>query len=234
MLHRIKHFYGNHLQTLDNDRVGHVADCYFDDRTWAVRYFAVDTDWWTRPRRVLLSPHAFGPIPAHGHILPVNLTRQQIETGPTLDLNEAVTRQHEEDYYRHYNWPFYWLGGSLWGPSDFPGGSPSSAPPCQSNVNAPASVPRDSHLRSAREFFGFPIHSGSETVGSVGNLLMEEKDWRIPFLVVVHRRYWFPSRTILLSTRRLLPVDWEGERVLVTCRKEDIERAFARHDLAVA
>ena len=154
MLHNIKSLYGHGVRASD-DKIGRVIDCYFDDEKWAVRYFVLDAEWWAFPRRLLLSPHAFDPVPERGKTLSVHLTREQIEKGPTLDWQGPITRKFETDYYRYYGWPFYWQGGCLWGPGDIPDQKPSmkQEPECQANVQPggddrkPAKV--TTHLRSA-------------------------------------------------------------------------------------
>jgi sporulation protein YlmC with PRC-barrel domain len=232
MMYRIKQFYGDHLRALDGEEVGHFADCYIDEQKWAVRYFAVNTDWWSPPRRVLLSPHAFGAFPKHGRILPVNLTRRQIENGPSLDLNEPLTKKHEEDYFYYYNWPFYWMGGLLWGPSDFPTGG--AAPQRQPGKPAGKTIKADSHLRSARELFGLQVCHGSEVIGAVTDFVIDGSNWHIPHLVIAVGHHWPVPNTILLSTRKVSSIDWNAQRVNVTASSEEIKRALLQRELVLA
>lgn len=231
MLHSIKRLLRNQLGARD-DKVGYVADCYFDKMDWTLRYLVVDTDWWSPPARILLSPHAFGQIPEHGDILPVNLTRQQIEDSPVLELNEKVTREHEEDYYRHYNWPFYWQGGSLWGPTDFPSARPAPKPQGQRNRITQPAIKADSNLQSARAAFGFPVHAGPDPVGKVADFLVEDKKWQIRYMVLAVNHHWFMPRTLLISTRKVLPIDWAGARVGITPAKSEIEQTLSRYEMA--
>ena len=232
MLHSIKSLYGKRLGASD-DKVGHVEDCYFDDENWAVRYFAADTDWWNPPRRVLLSPHAFGPIPNHGKTLPVRLTREQIEKSPTLDLRGPVSREFETNYYRYYDWPFYWEGGCLWGPSDAPTRKSSlNQAPQRQTTNQPGNGDRQpdaphTPIRSARAAFGLPVYSGANAIGRVADFLMDEKDWRIRYLAL-DIGHWYSRKEILISTRKILSIDWERSRVDATPTREEIERAVLR------
>lgn len=228
MLYRTKQFYGKHLETRDGDRVGHISDCYFDERNWTVLFFGVDTDWWTPFRRVLVSPRVFLSIPRHGRVLPVNLTRRQIENGPALDPNEPVTARHGADFYRYYNWPFYWLGGSLWGPSDFPGEGPGAGPQLPPNRKDTRIVPAEEHLRSTRALFGFPIQCPSARIGKVEDLMVDDKQWRVHYLVMELDHHWFVPETMIISTQKVLPIDWQRERVSITPSKNEISRALSR------
>src|SRR5208283_3959794 len=128
MLRSIKQLYGDKLGASDGE-IGHVKDFYFDDQDWAVRYVVVDTGSWLPGRQVLISPHAFGSLHPSGKVLCVNLTRKQIENSPSIALHTPVSRQYEEEYYRHFGWPFYWQGDALWGTNGFPILDAAAMPP---------------------------------------------------------------------------------------------------------
>ena len=70
--------------------IGKVDDVYFDDEHWAVRYLVVDTGHWLEGRRVLISPIAVGHPDWNGRLLPVSLTRTQIEKSPGVDTRKPV------------------------------------------------------------------------------------------------------------------------------------------------
>ena len=230
MLHNIKNLLGRQLGALD-DHVGHIIDCYFDEQSWTVRYLVVEADWWCPPCHMLVLPHAVRSIPPQGHLLPVNLTRQQIEDCPTLELNERVTRQHEIDYYRYYNWPFYWQGGSLWGPTDFPGAQPPASPQCRPLDVKKNTIPAG-QLRSLKALFGFPVQTGEEFIGSVKDFLMDDHAWQIRHLFMSANHQGWEHRKLLIATRKVLSIDWPGERIRLTPPAADMERVLVRHQLA--
>jgi hypothetical protein len=122
MLRSINQLFGTKLGAADGE-IGHVKDFYFDDRNWAIRYLVADTGSWLPGRQVLLSPYSVGRLDQAEKILRVNLTRKQIEDSPSIDLHKPVSRQYEEEYYRYFGWPYYWLE---WLP-DF--GTPAQRPP---------------------------------------------------------------------------------------------------------
>ena len=130
MLQSIKQLHGNKLGASDGD-IGHVKDFYFDDKTWSIRYIVAETGTWLPERQVLLSPHAFrtpafGKSDAEPNVLHVNLTRKQIENSPPIESHRPVSRQHEEEYYRYYGWPAYWVDGGMWGAAGIPAVAPPS------------------------------------------------------------------------------------------------------------
>src|SRR6478609_7582195 len=130
MLQSIKQLYGDKLRASDGD-IGHVQDFYFDDQKWAVRYVVVDTGSWLLDRLVLIAPHAFGSSDQNSNLLTVNLSRQQIEKSPPISSQKPVSRQYEEEYYRYYGWPSYWMGEGIWGLNPSPLMPPSSLLPTE-------------------------------------------------------------------------------------------------------
>ncbi len=231
MLHSIKSLYGKRLAATD-DKVGYIEDCYFDEKSWVGRYIVADTDWWSYPRRLLLSPHAFGPITDGGRTLPVNLTREQIENGPTLDWLGLVTRKFEDDYFQYYGWTPYWDGGFLWGPTDIPlhKSEHDKTPECAATNSQQGAKTEDKCrglLRSVRGIFGFRVCSDSQTDGRLTDFLFDEKNWHLAYLVLDTGK-WFSHREVLISTRKIASIDWDAGRVNVTPDKAQIDKVASR------
>src|ERR1017187_5789179 len=172
MLRSIGQLYGKKLGASDGG-IGHVKDFYFNDQQWAVRYVVADTGSWLSGRLVLISPHAFGNLYRDGDCLLVNLTRQQFENSLEFESHKPVSRQYEEEYYRYYGWPFYWLGDGLWGMSGFP----ILEPPARPRPGEPAAVmgpkrePADAHLRSTQAVKGYHLQASDGIVGHVDDFM---------------------------------------------------------------
>src|SRR5690606_19431095 len=81
MLFTAKKIEGFSLLAADGE-IGKVKDLYFDDHQWRVRYVVVDTGGWLSGRRVLISPVSVGTPDWEEKTLPVNLTREQVESSP--------------------------------------------------------------------------------------------------------------------------------------------------------
>ena len=64
---------------------------------------------------MLISPYALGEINTKKQDIALNLTKKQIEGSPSLETDKPVSRQFEEDYYRHYGWALYRGGNYMWG-----------------------------------------------------------------------------------------------------------------------
>lgn len=99
---------GHHIQGSD-DEIGHVEDFLFDDETWALRYFLVDTrNWWPGGRKVLLATHWIDRIDWASSLVYVNLTQDQIRNSPEYDPDSPVDRATESTLHLHYGKRNYW------------------------------------------------------------------------------------------------------------------------------
>jgi hypothetical protein len=229
MLRTIKQLYGGKLRASDGE-IGHVKDFYFDDQKWVVRYAVVDTGPWLLGRLVLIAPHAFGRLDQAGAFLLVNLTRQQIENSPPIESHKPVSRQYEEEYFRYYGWPSYWMGEGIWGLHAFPIASPHSCP-LPSEVAGESGDPlnvNDPHLRSTRAVAGYHLQTGEETIGHVTDFMMDDKSWVICQLVV-GTGAWFSGKEIVISPSHVDRIHYADSRVFVNLTKEAIQQASEFH-----
>jgi len=229
MLQSIKPLLGNKLGASDGE-IGQVKDFYFDDQNWAVRYVVADTGSWLSGRQVLLSPHAFGSLPQAGKVLPVNLTRKQIEDSPAIEAHKPVSRQYEEEYYRYYGWPYYWQGNGLWGMSGFP---ILELPPKPLPIEPAAEIgrhhePAEAHLRSSQAVNGYHLQASDGTIGHVCDFMIDNESWAIRQLVVKtgHR---FSGKEVQIPTRAVDQISWDQSKVFVDLTKEAVEQSPAHH-----
>jgi len=114
MLRNITELRGYAILATDG-HIGTVDDFYFDDEDWAIRYLVVDTGGWLSGRKVLISPLSLGHPDFVGRLLPVSLTKSQVEHSPDIDTRKPVSRQHEAELFEYYGYPYYWGGAGLWG-----------------------------------------------------------------------------------------------------------------------
>ncbi len=231
MLRSIKQLYGDKLGASDGD-IGHVKDFYFDDQNWVVRYVVADTGSWLPGRQVLLSPHAFGSFPQAGKVLPVNLTRKQIEGSPAIETHKPVSRQYQEEYYRYYGWPCYWQGNGLWGMSGFPilevppEPLPSESAGRDGRHHEPG--PAEAHLRSTQAVNGYHLQASDGMAGHVCDFMMDAQSWAIRQLVIKtgHR---FSGKEVQIPTRAVDRISWDESKVFVNVTKEAVEQSPAHH-----
>jgi hypothetical protein len=100
----VDHLVGYTILATDG-RLGGVAEFYFDDAAWVIRYLVVDTGGWHAARKVLISPAALARPDHASRTFPVTLTREQVRHSPGIDTDKPVSRQHEAALRRYYTCP---------------------------------------------------------------------------------------------------------------------------------
>ena len=204
-------------------RAGKIDDFYFDDHHWVVRYLVADTGLWLSGRKVLIAPQALGKPDWPNRTLLVNLTREQIEKSPDVAADQPVSRQKETELYRYYGWESpYWLTvGHQTGPTP-------PIPPAQSPLQ-PAGGPFpvrskeeiDPRLRSVRELIGYRMRGRDEAAGSIADLLADDEDWSIRYLLV-DTGHWLPGRKVLIPPTEARELHWEDKTIDVDLSREKI------------
>jgi hypothetical protein len=96
MLLNVKALRGRPVAARDGE-MGWVADVYFDDERWDLRYLVVDTGKSMPQREVLLARSVLAGNMRRNAVA-VELTREQIERAPQADSELPVWRQHELSY----------------------------------------------------------------------------------------------------------------------------------------
>ena len=211
MLHSIQERYGEKLRATDGE-IGHVRDFYFDDKNWAVRYLVADTGGWLTDRLVLLSPHALGHLYPNGKVLLVNLTREQIEKSPSIAEHKPVSRQYEEEYHRHYGYPYYADSMPLWGLAGYPVVVPPP-PPTAANQDVV-----DSHLRSTRVLQGYKVETRDGVIGEIVDFLIDRRTWVLRKMVVASG-HWYSGKKITVPTENISRISYGESTIYVDSSK---------------
>ena len=102
------------VNATDGD-IGSVVDFLLDDERWTVRYLVVKAGGFFSGREVLISPAFFREPDWSTQRFHLALTRDKVKNSPDVDVDKPVSRQFEHDYYRYYNYPYYWGSAGLWG-----------------------------------------------------------------------------------------------------------------------
>ena len=225
MLRNVKDLQGYAIRASDGV-IGEVEDMYFDDESWAIRYFVVDTGSWLSGRKVLISPLAIGHPDWLGMSLPVSLTKAQIEKSPDIDTRKPVSRQHEADSLGYYGYPYYWGGAGLWGMGAYPGDL-TTAGAIEANMKArqtPLRTGGDVHLRGCRAVTGYHIHATDGDIGHVEDFIVDDRTWAIRYLVV-NTSNWWVGHSMLIAPPWIETVDWSTSKVSVDLTRHAIKNA---------
>jgi uncharacterized protein YrrD len=220
--------------------IGRVVDFYFDDAAWVVRYLVVDTGTWLNSRKVLISPLSVRQADFAAHILPVGISRAQVENSPDIDTDKPVSRQHEEAYLGYYGFPSYWSGEGLAEDGLYPSAMGAENPKPvtfgtdaderQREQEAYKEVERERHregnpnLRSCKAITGYRIHASDGEIGHVEGLLFDETTWAIRHFIVNTSNWWLGHK-VLVAPQSITGVNWADAGVTVDLDRESIKRA---------
>ena len=170
-------------------------------------------------KQVLIAPYALGTVSLEEESVIVDLTKKQIEGGPTLDSDKPVSRQFEDSYYGYYGWPAYWMGESRWGTY------PYIQRERENWRSAPESTRSwDPHLRSTREVTGYHLQDAVGEIGHIKDFIVDDESWSIRYLVVDTRNWW-PGKKVLISPHWIERISWSESKVFVSLTQETIRNS---------
>lgn len=207
---------------VENKEAGTLHSFLFDDMSWIIRYFVVDVGRWFSGRKVLASPIAIKKVNWQKRTVEVFMTKDQIEKSPEIDADKPVSRQKEEEYVRHYNWPIYWRAPFAPPPTTIPNPLRSGK---NKAVNSPPKVTGDSHLRSSEEVIGYRIHAKDGELGHVEDFIAEEEGWYIRYMIIGTGK-WFPGRKVILSPEWVDDIRWAERKVYIDLPRDTIRQAL--------
>lgn len=204
--------------------IGRCRDFLFDDDKWTLRYMEASTGKWLLGRRVLISPLSLGEPDLDAHQVPVALTKEQIENAPGAHEDEPVSEKFEREYYGYFGYPYYWVGGDVWGLHGYPTDLLDAHYRQETPDPLDEKAVRESHLRSMHEISGYSIHAVGGHIGHVADFILDTKNWAVRYLVVDTRR-WLPGPHLLVAPQWIERVSWHEKDVFVDLEKDMIASA---------
>lgn len=231
MLRSLKSIRGFKLAATGGE-VGKIREIYFDDHSWTVRYFVVETGGWFTGRDVLIAPRSLGTVDGENGTVGVHLSQEQIRDSPPIESEKPISRRYEEAYYAYYGWEPYWAA---------PDGAPAFSIPAQAATPPterfagyeesmrnrepePKEDTGDPHLRSSSEVSGYAIHAKDGHIGHLDDFIVDDEEWRIRYLVV-DTRNWLPGKLVLVSPEWINTISFLEREIYVSVDKEAIKGA---------
>jgi hypothetical protein len=219
MLRSLKDLERYKISATDGD-IGSVANFLLDDQHWTVRYLVADTGGFFGGRRVLISPISLREADWSTRRLQVALTKEMVKQSPSIDADKPVSRQHEENYYRYYGYPYYWGNAGVWGAGAYPG---LLAGGRWSDANGERAGDTDHvHLRSANEVRGYDIQGSDEAIGHVADFVLDDDTWQVRYLVVDTSKWWF-GKKVLVAPHWARRISWSERKIHLDLSRQAIK-----------
>jgi uncharacterized protein YrrD len=201
---------GSLVQAKDGN-IGKIADFYFDDHTWAIRYLIVDLGVLHAWRKVLISPVSFKETNWESKEFIINLTKDQVIKSPDIDTERPVTKQHERELHEYYDWPVYW---NIGGPPVYGGLNTAFTPPPFIKVNEAGErvssyKPKgnEPNLQSVKDVSGYDVQADGEMFGDVESFYIDDKTWVIGYILVNSPKMTL-GKKILISPHWIKDISW--------------------------
>lgn len=245
MKRNLKELTGYHIGATDGE-VGKVTDFLFDNTSWTIRYLVVETGNWLSGRKVLLSPQALQGTDAENKVFRIALTTDQVKNSPIIDMDNAVSRQQEEELHQHYPWTGYWSDDK------WPGGlgtvgmmAPAIAEPLtdavhhamdnddqqnttSSDVQQHPIQENERHLYNTGNVKGYAIAATNGDVGNVDGFIVDDSSWKIDSLIL-DTGNWLPGKKVTLSPERIKGLEWLTSRATIDASTEEVKHAPEYH-----
>lgn len=225
MLHYASNIENYNLQATDGE-LGKVKNWYLDDLNWIIRYAAVDTRKWLPGRKVLISPSAIQTIDADNEEVRVRHDKDTVRDSPPLDETESINNDHEISLNEYYGWAPYWHGTDLWGQTsqpmleEFRGGQTELTTDKIEEI----SREREYTLRETDDIKNnFTVFARKEQLGVVDDLLIDEENWKVRYLVIRVENEGEETHH-LLSPDWISAADWQNSTLTFDISAEDIRK----------
>ena len=214
MKRNINSLIGYSLEATDGV-IGEIEDFYFDDETWTIRYLVIKTGSWLSGRKVLISTVALTKTTELNELIPVNLSKEQVQNSPDIDTDKPVSRQKQAMLNQHHFWGNYWGSGSYGGEMGIGNALPV-------RIKAIDRDPQeDIHLRSTKQVGGYGIYASDGEIGHVGDFIVDDQTWQLLDLVV-DTHDWIGGKKVLIEVSHIHTISFIDWEVYVNMSKAEI------------
>lgn len=198
MLRSIKSF-EEYLVLASDGEIGSVADFFFDDLEWAVRYLVVDL-WKMSPgRKAIISPLATNRETNMPDSFRLSMSKEVIDKSPAFQSDHLISREYEAELANYYGWPAYW--------ANFGGGRSEAESANGSNTERRSA----SNLWSASEVTGYFIQATDGEIGYVEDFILDDHAWLFRYFVIATQNGVSDKKVLIFSQR----TQKSGRKVLV-------------------
>lgn len=205
MLQGLQNLLGNKLKE-QNGAIGHVADFYFDDRHWVVRYLVTDYgNWVLGHEKVLIAPKYLGHADWTSQTLSLGLTMEQVEDSPSANTHIPISHQHHPH-------------------KIFTPGNPAYADAVEAREAIEMTNPEDVNLASFVDTKGYHIEAQDGPIGHLIDLMVNDENWEIMW-VVVSTHNWWPGKQVLLAPASVTRVSAEERKIYVKMTREEVKHS---------
>lgn len=241
MLRSIKDLFGYPVMATDG-KAGKVKDILFGDQHWRLRYLDVETrrglhlnlrylseeedEQKTVTRRLVKASDLEAPsLGLDRRVIPTKLTQEEIGKCEGFGSHLPAEEKYEMEFRRFFRHAIY-DERPLFGSFGYAGYMPSlsaydhTEQEIRDHLDKMGKIAGE-HLHSARSVIGYHVVGQDETLGLVGDLILNVDEWRIAHLVL-DTRHGIPSRKYLVDMSEVRTLDWSSSSLEVNLTHEGL------------
>lgn len=222
MYRSLKELNGYSIQAIDGDK-GKVKNFLFDEETWIIRYLDIDLGNFFIEKRVLIPKEQLGTPEWDNKHFPVKLSVKRIEDSPGLEHDLPVSRKYEAELAKHYEVVPYWPNDMLLYPNRESMFMSNQIIRIPKNMNKEKGV--DTSLRSFSEVRGYLIKSPDDSFGHIEDLIIDDLDWQIVYVILDTKNIVPWSRQVVLPIEFIKEISFPDREVRIDLSKETIKNA---------
>jgi hypothetical protein len=207
------------IETTDGTK-GKIKDIIFEEDTWIVRYLEADFGTFFKEKRILIPGVKFMEPGWEKKLFPVKLTKEEIENSPSPEEDKPVSKKLEQMMGKHYNYVWPWAYSVSPGTIGYYPVRPLNIP-----ARTVTEEEVDTNLRSVNEVTGYGIHALDGTIGHVEDLIIDDADWQIVYVIADTGGLLPGSKKGILSIHWLKKISYSRREVFMDLYKETVENA---------
>jgi sporulation protein YlmC with PRC-barrel domain len=221
MKHSVKDLTGYAIETTDGMK-GKIKDFLFNEDNWVISYMDADFGGFLKHKRVLLPIRVIkDPVWGSKHFL-LDISKERIDKSPIPEEIPTVSQEYEKELMKHYGFAASWNLGYM--PPSHPGLYYPARP-----LKVPTKKIREedmnTSLRSFKEVKGYHILATDGKLGHVEDIIVDDLDWQMVYLVI-DTSNWRPwSKKVILSVNWLEDISYVSREVSVNVHTDIIKDA---------
>jgi len=201
--------------------IGQARDLYLAHDNWTVRYLIARYGSWFSDRVVLLPGFFIDRVQPRENAISVAMTKFQIRHTASLKSKEHLfSGQHRLDNQPKVKELVGGVSGSA---------ASQELAPFDNDPSSQRTGREDRHFMSCEELTsGYTLHAVDGKVGSIADLLIDDNEWSVRYLVV-QTSVLFSRKLMLLSVRFVGSIASARREILVNSMRSSIEEGPDYH-----
>jgi hypothetical protein len=213
MFYDLKEIQKYNITGLDG-HLGQIDTCLFDDVSWKIIYFVIDTSNWLFENRVLIKPENIVTINMLEKKMITLISKQEIENSLDLDTINYATKQKDRQSEHKYVWPVP-AGKSL----EFP-----SILKVEKDYDIVSNIDHGNHLRSSKAIFNYNLEAKDCDIGQINDIIINDQLWTVSYLLIETQNLLI-DKSVLLSPNWIDKISWDQKKVILNMNIEKIANA---------